>query len=181
MPEDAARSGPNGVRSPTASVFSGTAVLRRLLGIGGLFSRSGGVALPSIVVAAFIGASAGSMIRHNRELVLEDHWRSTNSMGIVLVEQTSRYVQVIDMMLREVQNGISNSQVTTPTEFQDRFGGEEFQSSLADRLRAAPQVDAIFLIDSNGIIFNWSHDGPVPRIDSSDRDYYKYFKSEFDT
>jgi diguanylate cyclase (GGDEF)-like protein len=134
-----------------------------------------------MVVAAAISATAGLMIWHNRQLVLDEHQRSTNSMSIVLVEQTSRYVQVIDMMLHEVQNKISNSGIATPTEFRDRFGSKEVQSSLAERVRLLLPVDTIFLLDANGIIFNWSQDGPAPRIDSSDRDYYVYFKAHQDS
>lgn len=181
MPEDAARSEPDKVRSPTKSMFSGMANLRRLLGVGRLFGSGFDVALLGTVVAASICASAGLMIWHNHQLVLEEHQRSMNSMSIVLVEQTSRYVQVIDLMLHELQSKISNTQVTTPAEFRDRFGSEEAQSSLAERVRTPLPVDAIFLLDVNGVIFNWSQDGPVPRIDSSDRDYYIYFKEHQDS
>jgi hypothetical protein len=181
MPPDIARSWPDIVRSSAESVASSATLLRRLLGVGGLFGSGRGVALLSMVVAAAISATAGLMIWHNRQLVLDEHQRSTNSMSIVLVEQTSRYVQVIDMMLHEVQNKISNSGIATPTEFRDRFGSKEVQSSLAERVRLLLPVDTIFLLDANGIIFNWSQDGPAPRIDSSDRDYYVYFKAHQDS
>ena len=180
MPDDTVSSRLDRVRPPTESVFSRTAVLRQLLGVGELLRSGRGVALLSIMVAACISAAAGCMILHNHQLVLEEHQRSVNSMSIVLVEQTSRYVQVIDMMLHEVQNKISNSQITTPKEFQDRFGSVEAQSALAERVRPTLPIDAIFLLDANGTIFNWSHEGPVPRIDSSDRDYYIYFKNHQD-
>jgi diguanylate cyclase (GGDEF)-like protein/PAS domain S-box-containing protein len=134
------------------------------------------VAVLSMVVAAALIASAGLMIWHNHQVALKDRLRGMNGMGVVLVEQTSGYVQVIDKMLREVQNRINGSRTGTSAELQDRFGGEDARAYLAEVLKTTPQVGTVFLIDANGTVFNWSQDGPVPRIGTSDRDYYQYFK-----
>jgi hypothetical protein len=171
---------PDGGRLLPENVCSGIVGPRRPLGVGGPFRSGRGVALLSLVVAAAIVASAGLMIWHDRQVALEDRLRGMNGMGIVLVEQTSRYVQVIDMVLGGVQNRISNAHMTTSSEFRERFGHDDFRSYLAERSRTTPQIDAIFLIDADGIIFNWSQDGPVARIDTTDRDYYKYFKEHQD-
>jgi diguanylate cyclase (GGDEF)-like protein len=136
--------------------------------------------LLSAVVAAAIGVIAAVTIWQNRQAALEEHRRGMNSMAIVLAEQTSRYVQVIDTLLHDVQDRIGNSQVNTSAEFADRFGTKEALRDLAERARTAPQADAVFLIDAAGIMFGWSRDGPVPRLDTNERDYFKYFKEHRD-
>jgi hypothetical protein len=52
--------------------------------------------LCGLVIAA-IGATAGFMMWHACEAAREGHLRAMDSMGIVLAEQTSRFVQVIEL------------------------------------------------------------------------------------
>jgi diguanylate cyclase (GGDEF)-like protein len=148
--------------------------------IRGLLSSGRSIVMLSAVVTAAIGVTAGFTIWHNRLSALEEHQHEMNSMGIVLAEQTSRHVQVIDLILREVQSRIATLNVTTLADFEHQFGTEEVHSYLAERLKNVPQVDAIVLITANGVISNWSRALPVVRIDSTDRDFYKYFKDHDD-
>jgi diguanylate cyclase (GGDEF)-like protein len=134
----------------------------------------------SAVVTATIAATAGFTIWHNRQSALEDHLRQMNSMGVVLAEQTGRYVQLVDLILQEVQSRIATLNVVTPADFQRQLGTQEIHSYLAEQLKNAPQAGAIVLSDANGLVVNWSRAGPATHIDSSDRDFYRYFKDHDD-
>src|SRR5450432_1376294 len=73
----------------------------------GLLRSGRSIVMLSALVTVAIGATAGFTIWHNRQSALEEHQGNLNSMGVVLAEQTSRYVQVIDLILREVQSRIA--------------------------------------------------------------------------
>jgi diguanylate cyclase (GGDEF)-like protein len=158
----------------------GKDIPHRLGGVRELLRSGRAVVLLSALVMAVIGATAGFTIWHARQLTLEEHRRSMNGMGIVLAEQTSRYVQVIDLILREVKTRIDDSKLATPADFQQQLGSEEVHNYLAERLNNVPQADAIVLIDANGLILNWSRAWPVVGGDISYRDYYKYFREHDD-
>jgi len=179
MLKDAARYGPGRARLWTEIVSTTRAVLGRMVGPDGLLRTRPGFALLSGAVAAIIGVNIGLIVWHNRQSALEEHRRSMNTMGIVLVEQTSRYVQVIDLMLHEVQTHIDNFRPTTPADFQHHFESDEAQSYLAERVKNVPQVGAIALVNADGLAFNSSRDRSV-LPDATDRDYYGYFKTHHD-
>lgn len=120
------------------------------------------------------------MIWHNRRVAWEGRLHAMNGMGIVLVEHTSRFVQVVDMMLRQVEARVIESGVATPAAFRDRFQSDDVQARLAEQAAAVPQVDAIFLLDANGQRVNWSQPGPLPRSDMSGRDYFQFLKAHAD-
>jgi diguanylate cyclase (GGDEF)-like protein len=146
-----------------------------------LFLRYGrSVPLLNVLVVLAFGATAGFTIWHNRQSALEQHQTEMNSMGVVLAEQTSRYVQVIDLTLREVQSRIATLNIATPGDFQRQLGAQEFHAYLVERSANVPQADAIVLNDADGLVMNWSRTWPVARVDSSDRDFYRYFKNHND-
>jgi hypothetical protein len=117
----------------------------------GLLSSARSMVILSTVVTVAIGATAGLTIWHNRHSALEEHQREMDSMGIVLAEQTSRHVQVIDLLLREVQSQIATLNMTVPADFERQLGTQEVHSYLAERLKNVPQVDAIVLINTDGV------------------------------
>jgi diguanylate cyclase (GGDEF)-like protein len=133
-----------------------------------------------VLVVAAIGATAGVMIWHNRKSAVEDHRRDLDSMGVVLAEQTSRYAQVIDLMVGEVQSRIAALHIATPAEFQHLLGTEDIQNYLAERVKNVPQVDALVLIDVDGLTLNWSRAWPVVPVAATGRDFYDYFRDHDD-
>jgi diguanylate cyclase (GGDEF)-like protein len=152
----------------------------RLRELGEFFRTRLAIGLVSILVVAAIVATAGFTIWHTHESTLEEHQRGMDSMGVVLAEQTSRYVQVIDLILREVQARIAALDVKTAADFQHQMGTQEVQRDLAERLKNIPQADSIVLVDVNGLSLNSSRGLQVAGIDLSDRDYYNHFRTHND-
>ncbi len=52
---------------------------------------------------------------------------------------------------------------------------------LLDRLHSLPQANSIALIDDQGVIVNFSHTWPIPHIDASDRDFFRYLRDHRDS
>ena len=117
----------------------------------------------NVLVIVAIAATSGLTIWDNRQAALDEHQNEMKSMGVVLAEQTSRYVQVIDLTLRDVQSRIAQLNVTTPADFQGKLGTQQIHSYLAERLANVPQADAIVLNDASGLVVNWSRGWPAMR------------------
>jgi PAS domain-containing protein len=178
VPEQTARF----VRAEDQTKGTGSGEIRtRFGGLGGRLRSTRLIILLSVLIVSAIVATAGFTIWHTHESTLEEHQRDMNSMGIVLAEQTSRYVQVIDLILKEVQSRIATLDLINPKDFQRQLGTQEVHLNLADRLRNIPQADAIVLIDANGFILNWSRAWPLVSVDVSHRDYYNHLKEHDDS
>jgi diguanylate cyclase (GGDEF)-like protein len=152
----------------------------RLVDLRALVRPGHAIALLSAVVVSAICATAGFTIWHGRQSALEENQRDMHTMGVVFAEQTTRYVQVIDLIVREVQVRAAGLDLETPANFDRQLGTQEVQAYLAERVKNVPQADAVVLIGADGIILNSSRPGPVLHVNVSDRDYYKYLKEHDD-
>jgi diguanylate cyclase (GGDEF)-like protein len=147
---------------------------------GGFLQSGRSIAMLSACVTAAIGATAGFAIWHNRGSALEAQQRGMSSMGVVLAEQTSRYVQLIDLTVQDVQSQITTLNIANLADFRQQLQIRKFHDYLAERLRSVPQADAIVVIDANGMLVNGSRGWPIVPIGSSDRDFYRYFREHDD-
>ena len=120
------------------------------------------------------------MIWHARESAFDDHLRGSDSMGVVLAEQTGRYVQIVDLIVQEVRSKAAGLDLGTPEDFQRVMGTPEIHDYLVERVKNIPQAEAVALIDANGIIVNWSRPRPVDHLDVSSRDYFVRFRDHGD-
>jgi two-component system, cell cycle sensor histidine kinase PleC len=110
------------------------------------------------------------------------HVRSeTAKLSVVLGEQTARSIQAIDLVLQEMQAKVRGAGVNQPDQFRQFIGSQPLHDFLHERLKNLPQARAIGLVDTDGWLANGSRFWPVPRVDLSDRDYYKHFREHDDS
>jgi PAS domain S-box-containing protein len=107
---------------------------------------------------------------------IEDGKGDMRELGFVVAEQTSRYVQVIDLVLQEMQSRSGELSIRTPDEFSRRFGGEDTHRFLAERMKTLPQADTIALVDAEGAVLNTSYSTPTSDFSVADRDYFRYLR-----
>ena len=124
-----------------------------------------------VVVALVTGAV---VIWQLRQATLADSERELTNLGVVLAEQTSRTIQSVDLVLREVQSRTATLGIRTPEQFRSEMIGETAHKFLVSRLQNLPQADAIALVDANGQLLDWTRDGQAPQTDFSDRDYFRH-------
>ena len=136
--------------------------------------------LLSAFVAVIIFVFAGLTIWQNREAAFKERQRGLHSVGVVLAEQTARYVQVIDLTLQDVAARVARMGIATPAEFETRLSKPDFQAYLAEHAKSVPQADAFVIVNAEGHLVNTSRPGPLQRIDASARDYFQYFQSHDD-
>jgi len=111
---------------------------------------------------------------------IADEMKHTNNLAVVLAEQTARAIQAVDLVVQETRGMVRASGVTDADQFRLRMGTEEVHHFLLDRLHSLPQANSIALLDDAGMIVNFSRAWPVPVIDASDRDFYRYLREHSD-
>jgi diguanylate cyclase (GGDEF)-like protein len=152
----------------------------KIIRIRPLLRRGRSVLLLNLLVIAVIGSTASFTIWDNHRSAQKARLTNMNSMGVVLAEQTSRFAQVIDLTLREVQSRIVTLNIATPEDFQSQLATQDFQIYLAERAKNVPQADGIILIGADGLTLNWSRGWPVMRVDARGRDFYNHFRDHDD-
>jgi diguanylate cyclase (GGDEF)-like protein len=135
---------------------------------------AGGALLLLIVLA--IGVTLLGL----RRTMLADAWVGTDDLAIVLAEQTSRSVQAVDIVLRDIQERIAALGVTTPEGFRHTLRTKEVHDLLVSRAERLPQVDNLALVGADGVRVNYSIGWPAPAVDMSDREYARHFTAHDD-
>jgi PAS domain S-box-containing protein len=131
-----------------------------------------------VAVTILTAGLAVWQLYHDR---LSSEMEGTRRLAVVLAEQTSRTIQAVDLVVQETRGMVVASGVATPEEFRQRMATREIHRYLLDRLHSLPQANSIALIDDTGLIVNFSHSWPAPKIETSDRDFFGYLRSHDDT
>ena len=119
-----------------------------------------------IVVAALLS------IWDRREEAIVNSEQEMSNLGVVLAEQTARWLQTVDLVLEETRAMVVAAGIDTPEQFASSMATQEVHRFLADRLKVVPQAGAVGLVNADGRLVNSSRVWPAPDIDLSDRDYF---------
>ena len=130
-----------------------------------------GIALIAITVLA-----AAITIRDLREQAIEDYQRDMTNIGVLLVEQMSRSLQAVDLVIRETRERALAGGADTSERFTALLGTENFHRFLRDELKSLPQANALILVNAAGKVVNFSRRWPIPDIDISDRDFFRQLR-----
>ncbi len=132
----------------------------------------------TLIVITLLGCGVTIWSLHDQ--TIEQERLTVRNLGFVLAEQTSRYVQVVDLVLQEMQSRVAASGVHSPEEMAQSFGTEQARNFLRDRLRNLPQANAFFLLKADGHTVVTSRTQAAGNLDFSDRDYYRHFLEQDD-
>ena len=116
-----------------------------------------------------------AVVNDMRQRTEDGYQREITDLGTALSEQTLRYMQAIDPLLREIQERSIELDIRSPDQFRDRLGTEEVHTFLQTRLRNMVQLHSLLLVSAAGRVINSGHADPIPDIDLSDRDYFRHF------
>ena len=136
-------------------------------------------AIGIVLIIATLAGSAATVWDLRRD-ALEDHLQHMANLGVVLAEQTSRYIQVVDLVLQDIQAQSASLGASTPEQFAQLLGTEQAHTFLRERVKNLPQAGAVVLIAASGKLVNHSFDLPIETLDFSDRDFYHYFTEHDD-
>jgi PAS domain S-box-containing protein len=134
----------------------------------------------TLALLTLIGAGLTIWDMHRR--TLQEANDDARTLGTVLAAQTTRYVEVIDLPLREVQAHSRELGLGTPDAFDRGLTGEATHWYLATQMKNLAQAHALSLIGADGKLLNTSRDlNPLPQVMVSDRDYFQHARDHADS
>ena len=111
-----------------------------------------GIWVACMALIAITVTGAGFLVWGMHDRTVATYERDANMLGTVLAERTTRYVQVVDQVLQELQLRVRSLDIQGPDDFQARLGTLETHHFLRDRMQNLPPANAFILIDAAGRI-----------------------------
>ncbi|MEI8170908.1 MAG: PAS domain S-box protein [Rhodoferax sp.] len=132
--------------------------------------QSQSIAVLAALSIAAVVLTVSFLIWGLRERELEHARIESTAIAQMLMEQTEQSFEAADLVLRGVQERISN-------EYGRQFALDSAATHLLLTARASGmrQITSIFLVDAQGTVLNSSLDYPMPKISVVDREYFQYF------
>jgi diguanylate cyclase (GGDEF)-like protein len=115
------------------------------------------------------------IVNEDRQRAQESYKREIADLGRALSEQTLRYVQEGDLLLRDVKRKIARLAIRSPEQFHAQFGTFEKNQYLKDIVQNVSNISEIVVIDSAGNMVNSNRLIPTTKISASDLDYVRHF------
>ncbi len=143
---------------------------------GGVRSRSrSGLHLWAIGITliVIILLGCGITIWDLHRQTIEQYTVAVSNLGVVLGEQTERYVQLVDRTLEDVQSRVAELGITSPDELTSTLRTEVMGNFLRERLANLPRDNGFTLVKADGHVLISTR--APPDMDLSDRDYYRHF------
>jgi len=125
----------------------------------------------TLIVIILLGC--GTTIWNLRRQTIEQNLVAAGNLGVVLGEQTERYVQLVDRTLEDVQTRVAELGIISPDELTSTLRTEAMGHFLRERLANLPRDNGFTLLKADGHVLI-STRAPLD-MDLSDRDYYRHF------
>ena len=132
----------------------------------------------TLIVATLAGSALAIWDLHQQ--AIEQSRVAVHNLSVVLTEQTSRYVQVVDLVLQEVQARVAALGVRSPDELGPAVIMSATREFLRERLKNLPQANAYVVLGADGRALITSRTNVPDGLNFSDRDYYRHFAEQDD-
>ncbi|MFB9268547.1 EAL domain-containing protein [Bradyrhizobium erythrophlei] len=130
-----------------------------------------------LVVAIFVGTSM--MAGEFRERALANSERELANTVLLLTRHFDQQFEDSDTIASNMLSKLQISEIATPEAFKARMATPDTYQTL--KARGVSFLGKITLYDSDGKVITWSGDLPPPaKLDISQREYFKTFKSDPD-
>jgi hypothetical protein len=125
-----------------------------------------------LISILLICIGAGFAAHELRQRDINEAHRELGALDALLVEETERSIQSVDLVLRGIKEKIVNDGVDDADGFSRALAGRDTNEMLKAQITGMPQLAAVELLGSDGHLVNVSRLYPIPELDLSDRDYY---------
>jgi diguanylate cyclase (GGDEF)-like protein len=129
----------------------------------------------SFVCVAVAVSLIGLTVWTLRSDAIRDQSNAVGNIATVLAEQTSRSLLAVDLVLTEIQDHLRLVGIASTDDFRAGLKDRDTFEFLRDRLSQLPEADVITLADNQGKVVNLSREWPAPKVDISDREYFRHF------
>jgi diguanylate cyclase (GGDEF)-like protein len=129
----------------------------------------------SFVCVAVAVTLIGFTVWTLRSDAIRDESNDVGNIATVLAEQTSRSLFAVDLVLSEMRDRIRVLGITSADDFRAGVRDKDTFGFLKDKLSRLPEADVVTLADDHGEVVNFSREWPAPKVDISDREYFRHF------
>jgi methyl-accepting chemotaxis protein len=128
----------------------------------------------------FVGAivSGAVLLLFNlHKRALTGSFRELNNIVLVLSEQTDRTIRATELIEDSLIERMQALGVSTPEDYERAMSGYDMHLFLKEKVAGWPHIGSLTLINSKGSLFNFSRSWPLPKIEVSDREFFKALQS----
>ncbi len=129
----------------------------------------------SVLIAVTVLA-ASIVIWDIRSRATVSYQRDATVLASALAAETTRYIQVIDHVLQEVQDRAAAMDLRTPVDLRTRMATPDMWEFLRQRVQNLPANNAFAVISADGRMVASSRGAPASTADFSQADYMQYFR-----
>ena len=126
------------------------------------------VALLVVGLIAFAGVTALT----TRNTAIANELIDLTRLSQILAEHTQRVMFGADLISSSFEERVTAAEIRSPEEFKRRFATKEVHAALQAQIIHTTDVDALTLVDRNGLSINSSRYWPPSGRNISDRDYF---------
>ncbi len=135
----------------------------------------------AVLLIAVDTVSTALLVFNFRERALADSKREISNTARALAENSERALQSIELVQASVIERIRSLDIKTREAFDRRLSAKDVHEMLADKISGLPQLEALTLVNADGVLLNYSRKWPIPLIDVADRDYFKALRANKDS
>ena len=129
-----------------------------------------------IVIIVLICAGAAFAAYELQQRDIKEAKRELRALNLLLVEETERSIQSVDLVLRSIQEKFAAEGIESAEAFSHKLSDAETHDMLEARVAGVPQLDGIELADSAGRVVNMSRLFPPPDISIAETRFYRAMK-----
>ncbi len=143
------------------------------------FVRSGPIrwlVVGGTLLIAAIAVGAVLMAQNFRERALRNSGRELENTALLLAHHFDQQLQDFAVIQKDFVDHVRASGITTAEEYRTRLSGQDVHRMLRSKIEALPYMGGVNVIDAEGNLINSSITWPAPKVNVSDRAYYRTFR-----
>ncbi|MET4258355.1 diguanylate cyclase (GGDEF)-like protein [Bradyrhizobium sp. S3.12.5] len=143
------------------------------------FVRSGPIrwlVVGGTLLIAAIAVGAVLMAQNFRERALRNSGRELENTVLLLAHHFDQQLQDFAVIQKDFVGHVRASGITTAEDYRRRLAGQDVHQMLRSKIEALPYMGGVNIIDADGNIINSSTAWPAPKVNVSDRSYYRTFR-----
>jgi hypothetical protein len=136
------------------------------------------VALSGLLLIGAVVATSLLLLSNLRKSTLADNSRELSNIVLMLSEKTERAIHAVEVIEDDLIERIQARGVSTPENYERLMSGQENHLFLKEKAKTRSHIGSLTLINSEGKLFNFSRFWPLPKIDVTDREFFKVLRSD---
>ena len=109
----------------------------------------------------------------SRDAALREWQLIAQSLSRALSQEVSQSLRTADLVLKSIADRVEQAGLERPEQVAPAFNNQATFETIRNRALVAPQVDVATITDQQGDVVNFTRSFPPPRINLSDRDYFR--------